>query len=94
MKHKAYIKGVITGILAASAVAAGACFGYTRMAGGVLSDSQHVQKLRFLEALIDQEYLGEKDEDSLAEGDLETFTPAIIQRKSMSRKIPLRKDLM
>ncbi len=68
MKHKAYIKGVITGILAASAVAAGACFGYTRMAGGVLSDSQHVQKLRFLEALIDQEYLGEKDEDSLAEG--------------------------
>ncbi len=68
MKHKAYIKGVITGILAASAVAAGACFGYTRMAGGVLSDPEHVQKLRFLEALIDQEYLGEKDEDSLAEG--------------------------
>ena len=68
MKHKAYIKGVITGILATSAVAAGACFGYTRMAGGVLSDPEHVQKLRFLEALIDQEYLGEKDEDSLAEG--------------------------
>ena len=68
MKHKEYIRGVITGVLAAAAVAAGACFGYTRLAGGVLSDSQHVQKLRFLEALIDQEYLGEKDEDSLAEG--------------------------
>ena len=67
MKHKEYIRGVITGVLAAAAVAAGACFGYTRLAGGVLSDSQHVQKLRFLEALIDQEYLGEKDEDSLAE---------------------------
>lgn len=68
MKHKEYIRGVITGVLAAAAVAAGACFGYTRLAGGVLSDSQHVQKLRFLEALIDQEYLGEKDEDNLAEG--------------------------
>ena len=68
MKYKEYIRGVITGVLAAAAVAAGACFGYTRLAGGVLSDSQHVQKLRFLEALIDQEYLGEKDEDDLAEG--------------------------
>ena len=36
MKHKEYIRGVITGVLAAAAVAAGACYGYTRMAGGVL----------------------------------------------------------
>lgn len=68
MRHKEYIKGIATGVLAAAVVAAGGYIGFISQNGGVLSDSEHVQKLRFLETLIDQEYLGEKDEDSLAEG--------------------------
>lgn len=68
MRHKEYIKGIATGILAAAVVAAGGYAGYVSQNRGVLSDSEHVQKLRFLEELIDQEYLGEKDEESLAEG--------------------------
>ena len=68
MRHKEYFKGIATGVLAAAVVAAGGYIGFISQNSGVLSDSEHVQKLRFLEALIDQEYLGEKDEDSLAEG--------------------------
>lgn len=68
MRHKEYFKGIATGVLAAAVVAAGGYIGFISQNSGVLSDSEHVQKLRFLETLIDQEYLGEKDEDSLAEG--------------------------
>lgn len=68
MRHKEYYKGMITGALVVSAAACGICFGLGYLGGGVLSDREHVQKLRYLETLIDQEYLGEKDEDSLAEG--------------------------
>lgn len=68
MKHKEYFRGVITGVLAAALVAAGGYLGYVSQNTGVLSDAEHVQKLKYLEALIDQEYLGEKDEDNLAEG--------------------------
>ena len=68
MKNSAYIKGVVTGVLAAAAVAAGVYAGYSLQNRGVLSDPDHARKLNYLEALIDQEYLGEIDEDSLAEG--------------------------
>ncbi|HIY00546.1 MAG TPA: S41 family peptidase [Candidatus Blautia faecipullorum] len=68
MKHKEYIRGLITGAIGAAAVLSGAYLGAVKLSGGVLSDSDHVRKLKYLEALIDQEYLGEKDEDSLAEG--------------------------
>lgn len=36
--------------------------------GTALADSATVQKLNYLESLIDEEYLDEKDEDSLREG--------------------------
>lgn len=68
MKNSTYVKGVVTGVLAAGAVAAGACAGYSLQNRGVLCDPEHTQKLRYLESLIDREYLGEKDDDSLAEG--------------------------
>lgn len=68
MKRKEYLRGFAAGALTVIVFAAGGYFGYSVINHGVLSDSEHVQKLRFLEALIDKEYLGEKDEDSLAEG--------------------------
>ena len=68
MKNSAYIKGVVTGVLAAAAVAAGVYAGYSMQNRGVLSDLDRARKLNYLEALIDQEYLGEIDGDSLAEG--------------------------
>lgn len=68
MMHKEYIKGIATGVALSLAVAAGGCLGYKAWNDGVLSDSSHVQKLRYLEHLIQEDYLGEVDEEQLAEG--------------------------
>lgn len=71
MKNSEYWKGVFTGVLGASVIAAGGYLGYVRAVPektGVLSDAVHVQKIEYLESLIDDYYLEEKDEESLAEG--------------------------
>ncbi len=71
MENREFIKGVAAGILCTAIVVAGGYMGYTRgysSGRSVLSDRAHVQKLEYLEQLIDEEYLEEKDEDELAEG--------------------------
>ena len=62
-----YIRGMIVGAAVVIVVGAGWQF-YDSHTGSVLSDKEHVQKLKLLEALIDRDYLGEVDEDQLAEG--------------------------
>lgn len=65
---KDFIKGMAAGITVSLAVAAGGYAGYQIRDKGVLSDSEHVQKIRVLENLIQRDYLGEIDEKQLAEG--------------------------
>ena len=68
MKHKEYAAGVLTGVLVVTLAAGGVKFVQQRQYNGVLSDSSHVQKIEYLEKMIDQEYLGEVDNAELAEG--------------------------
>lgn len=68
MKHKEYASGVLTGVLVVALASGGVKFVQQRQYNGVLSDSSHVQKIEYLEKLIDQEYLGEVDNDEMAEG--------------------------
>lgn len=71
MKNKEFKKGIAIGV-AATLVVTGAGFaGYQKVLfpkGSALSDVRTVQKLNYLENLIDTEYLDEKDESSLREG--------------------------
>ena len=68
MKHKEYAVGVLTGVLVVTLAVGGVKFVQQRQYNGVLSDTSHVQKIEYLEKLIDQEYLGEVDNDEMAEG--------------------------
>ena len=68
MKHKEYAAGVLTGVLVVALAAGGVKFVQQRQYNGVLSDSSHVQKIEYLEKIIDQEYLGEVDNAEMAEG--------------------------
>ena len=68
MKHKEYTAGVLTGVLVVTLAVGGVKFVQQRQYNGVLSDTSHVQKIEYLEKLIDQEYLGEVDYDEMAEG--------------------------
>ena len=68
MKHKEYASGVLTGVLVVALASGGVKFVQQRQYNGVLSDSSHVQKIEYLEQMIDQEYLGEVDNDEMAEG--------------------------
>lgn len=68
MKHKEYAAGVLTGVLVVALAAGGVKFVQQRQYDGVLSDSSHVQKIEYLEKMIDQEYLGEVDNAEMAEG--------------------------
>lgn len=68
MKHKEYAAGVLTGVLVVTLAAGGVKFVQQRQYNGVLSDSSHVQKIEYLEKMIDQEYLGEVDNAEMAEG--------------------------
>ena len=68
MKHKEYVTGVVTGVLAAALAAGGLNYVHQNQSGSVLADSAHVEKVEYLEKLIDQEYLGEVDNDEMAEG--------------------------
>ena len=71
MADKQFIKGAITGVLCASLVLGGGYVGLQkagRAGSNVLSDVAVTQKIKYLEGLIDQNYLEEVDEDSLKEG--------------------------
>ena len=68
MKHKEYAAGVLTGVLVVALAAGGVKFVQQRQYNGGLSDSSHVQKIEYLEKMIDQEYLGEVDNAEMAEG--------------------------
>ena len=68
MKHKEYTAGVLTGVLVVTLAVGGVKFVQQRQYNGVLSDTSHVQKIEYLEKLIDQEYLGEVDNAEMAEG--------------------------
>ena len=68
MKHKEYTAGVLTGVLVVTLAVGVVKFVQQRQYNGVLSDTSHVQKIEYLEKLIDQEYLGEVDNDEMAEG--------------------------
>ena len=65
MKNKEYIKGIATGVALSLAVGAGGYLGYRSQYDGVLSESEHVGKLKYLEHLIEEEYLGEVDQEKL-----------------------------
>ena len=71
MKNEEFKKGIAIGV-AATLVVTGAVFtSYQKVLfpkGNALSDVKTVQKLNYLEELIDEEYLDEKDESSLREG--------------------------
>lgn len=71
MKNKEFKKGIAIGV-ASTLVVTGTVFAsYQKMLfpkGNALSDVKTVQKLNYLEELIDEEYLDEKDESSLREG--------------------------
>lgn len=71
MKNKEFKKGIAIGV-ASTLVVTGTVFAsYQKMLfpkGNALSDMKTVQKLNYLEELIDEEYLDEKDESSLREG--------------------------
>lgn len=71
MKNKEFKKGIAIGV-AATLVVTGAVFtSYQKVLfpkDNALSDVKTVQKLNYLEELIDEEYLDEKDESSLREG--------------------------
>ena len=68
MKHKEYAAGVLTGVLVVTLAVGGVKFVQQRQYNGVRSDSSHVQKIEYLEKMIDQEYLGEVDNAEMAEG--------------------------
>ena len=71
MADKQFIKGAITGVLCASLVLGGGYVGLQkagRAGSNVLSDVAVTQKIKYLEDIIDQNYLEDVDEDSLKEG--------------------------
>lgn len=72
MADKSFWKGAVLGALLALCLAAGTEAGYqwlrAPLKDSVLSDKSHVEKLEYLEGLIDRVYLEEKDTQELAEG--------------------------
>lgn len=71
MKNKEFKKGIAIGVASALIVTGAGFVGYQKIMfpeGTLLSDTKTIQKLNYLEKLIDEEYLDEKDEDSLREG--------------------------
>ncbi len=71
MADKQFWKGAVTGVLCASLVLGCGYVGLQksgRAGSNVLSDVAVTQKIKYLENIIDQNYLNEVDEDSLKEG--------------------------
>ena len=69
MKNKQFWKGALAGALAVSCLGTGvlAGAGFARK-GSVLGDRKCTGKLAYLESMIDDYYLGDKDEEKLKEG--------------------------
>lgn len=71
MEDRNYKKGLVTGALGMCALCVGLYLGNYLLRSvddSVLSDASHIEKLEYIEELIDAQYLGEKDEEQLAEG--------------------------
>lgn len=71
MSDKQFFKGAVCGVLCASLVLGGGYVGlqkYAKAGSGLLSDVAVTQKIKYLEDVIEQDYLEEVDEDSLKEG--------------------------
>lgn len=71
MADKQFWKGAVVGVLCASLVLGGGYVGIQkagRAGSNVLSDVAVTQKIKYLENLIDANYLDDIDEDSLKEG--------------------------
>ena len=68
MRHKQFVAGVLTGAVCVTLAAGGIYFVHFKNYDGVLSSAKNVEKIEYLEKLIDEDYLGEVDEDNLADG--------------------------
>ena len=68
MKHGTYIKGVATGVVLTIAAGGGIRAFQFYHSGEILSDMSFTQKIKYLENMIDQEYLGDINTDDLEEG--------------------------
>lgn len=71
MNNNEFKKGIAVGVAATLIVTGTGFAGYQKIMfpkGSALSDTKTVQKLNYLESLINEEYLEEKEEDSLREG--------------------------
>lgn len=71
MKNKQFWKGAVAGAVAVLLIGTGSFIGYNQILYGeqsVLSDIEHIKKIRKLEKIVDLHYLEEKDEEKLAEG--------------------------
>ena len=68
MKHGTYIKGVATGVVLTIAAGGGIRAVQFYHSGEILSDMSFTQKIKYLENMIDQEYLGDINTDDLEEG--------------------------
>ena len=71
MSDKQFFKGAVCGVLCASLVLGGGYVGlqnYAKAGSGLLSDVAVTQKIKYLEDVIEQDYLEDVDEDSLKEG--------------------------
>ena len=71
MNNNEFKKGTAVGVAVTLVVTGTGFAGYQKIMfpkGSALSDTKTVQKLNYLESLINEEYLEEKEEDSLREG--------------------------
>ena len=71
MNNNEFKKGISVGVAVTLVVTGTGFAGYQKIMfpkGSALSDTKTVQKLNYLESLINEEYLEEKEEDSLREG--------------------------
>ena len=71
MNNNEFRKGIAVGVAVTLVVTGTGFAGYQKIMfpkGSALSDTKTVQKLNYLESLINEEYLEEKEEDSLREG--------------------------
>ena len=71
MADKQFLKGVVAGALCASLAIGGGFVAYAKAGyagSSILSDVAVTQKIKYLEDVIEQDYLEDVDEDSLKEG--------------------------
>ena len=68
MKHGTYVKGVATGVILTVLAGGGIKAVQYCRSDEILSDLAFTQKIKYLENIIDEEYLGEISTDKLEEG--------------------------